>query len=404
MMDRLLRNNTVVKIIASILAVLLWLIVHSGDETSTIGSTGIVQITQPLRDKPVKVLYDEHNFTLDGEPKVTLNLHGPGFDVMNTIAQNDSINVIADATKLGEGTHEVPVFVQGLPSGVVSDNPTVTVKLEANVVQEFPVTLNTEGKPKEGLNVGEAVISPKSVVVSGPKSVLSTVTSVVATISLDNAEESIHTSVPLTPMDESGKAVKGVKLNHDRADVTIPVNHPSKSLPLGLQFKGELAPGYAVENVTQTQSVTAYGNPQALEALDSYSVPVLDLTGLSKSLTQKIKLPLVDGITALEPDIVEVTVNVVKSETRTFDNIPVKVMGLKEGQSYKVIGTPEQVSVTLEGAKSLLDKLQPTDLQVFVDATNQAGGQHTVRLQVTTPNFIKAVSITPSEMNIEFKK
>ncbi|KEO84089.1 YbbR-like domain-containing protein [Tumebacillus flagellatus] len=404
MMDRLLRNNTVVKIIASILAVLLWLIVHSGEDGTTSVGSGIMQISQPLRDKPVKVLYDEHNFTLDGEPKVTLNLRGPGFDVMNAIAQSDSINVIADATKLGEGTHEVPVFVQGLPSGVTSDNPTVTVKLEANVVQEFQVTLNAEGKPKEGLNVGEAVISPKSVVVSGPKSVLSTVASVVATVTLDNAEESIHTSVPLTPLDESGKAVKGVKLNHDRADVTIPVNHPSKALPLRLQFKGDLAPGFAVESVTQTQTVTAYGNPTALEALDNYPVPVIDLTGLNKTTAQKIKLPLLDGLTALEPAEVEITVNVTAAVRRTFDGLTVKVTGLKEGQSYNVIGAPEQVSVTVEGAKALLDKLQPSDLQVFVDGSNQTAGQHAMRVQVTTPNFVKAVSVTPAEMTLEFKK
>ncbi|PWK16154.1 CdaR family protein [Tumebacillus permanentifrigoris] len=403
MMDRLLRNNTVVKIVASILAILLWLIVHSGEEGTTTGG-GITQITQPLRDQSVSVLYDDHNFSLVAEPKVTLTLRGPGFDVMNVIAQSDSVHVIADATKLSEGTHEVPVYVTGLPSGVTSNSPTVTIQLEANVVKDFPITLNTEGKPKEGLNVGEAVISPKTVVLSGAKSVVNNVKSVVATISVEGAVEAVHTSVPLVALDEAGKAIKNVRLNSDRAEVTIPVNHPSKSLPLSLQFKGDLAPGYAVESINHTMTVTAYGDPKTLEALESYPVPVLDLTGLNKTTTQKIKLPIQAGITTLEPAEVEITITVVDANRRTFDGMPVKVTGLKEGQSYKVVGGPEQVSVTIEGAKSLLDKLQPSDLQVYVDAANQAAGTHEVRLQITVPNFLRAVQMQPETMMVSFVK
>lgn len=403
MMDRLLRNNTVVKIIASFLAILLWLIVHSGEDVTT-GGGGFAQVTQQLRDKPVKVLYDEHSYSLVTEPKVTLTLRGSALDVVNAVAQGDSIDVIADATKLGEGTHEVPVYVQRLPSGVSSDNPTVTVKLEANVVKELPITLNTEGKPKEGLNVGEAVISPKTVIVSGAKTVMSTVKSAVATISVDDASDTVHSSAPLTVLDDSGKQVKGVRLNHDRADVTIPVNHPSKALPLRLQFKGDLAPGFAVESVTQNPTVTAYGDPKALEALDAYPVPVIDLTGLNKTTTQKVTLSLLDGITSLDPASVDVTINVVPSTQRTLDNIPVKVTGLKDGQSYSIVSPSDKVSVTVEGAKSLLDKLQPTDLQVFIDGTNQASGTSDMRLQITTPNFIKAVQMQPATLTVNFVK
>jgi YbbR domain-containing protein len=95
---------------------------------------------------------------------------------------------------------------------------------------------------------------------------------------------------------------------------------------------------------------------------------------------------------------------VVASTRRTFTDIPVKVTGLKEGQSYKLVSETDRVSVTVEGAKSLLDKLQPTDLQVFVDAANQAAGTHEVRLQITTPNFIKAVQMQPETLLLDFVK
>src|SRR5690349_21570584 len=130
MFDRLLQNNTVVKIIASALAVLLWFVVHSDQDISS-PTSNIAPTTQQLRDKPVAVQYDENNYTLLGDPKVTLTLRGSSFDVLNAISYGDSIKATADALTLTEGTHEVVVHVEGVPPGVTVDATTVTIRLEA---------------------------------------------------------------------------------------------------------------------------------------------------------------------------------------------------------------------------------------------------------------------------------
>jgi YbbR domain-containing protein len=404
MMDRLLYNNTVLKIIAGFLAILLWFVVHSGDDT-LVPSSGITMTTQQLRDKAVTVLYDQRDFSLVGEPKVTLNIHGSYLDVMNTISFGDSIKVIADATKLGEGVHDVPVIVTGVPKGVTIDDAKVTIHLEANVNNEFSIKLVTDGKPKPGYNVGDAVLSPQKVFASGPKSAVNSIDQVVANISLDGAEESIHTSVPLVALDKAGKQVKGITLSHDRVDVNIPINKPSKSVALRLQFKGDIAPGYAVESVDQTSSVTVFGSAKALDSLDSFPAPVIDLTGVSKTTKFNLNLTLPEGITAVQPQQVSVTVNVVPATQRTFTDIPLKVTGLKAGQSYTLVGTAsDKVQVTVEGASSLIEKLTAQDINAFVDVTNQPGGRQDVRIQASAPNFIKLVEIKPATVTLDLIK
>ncbi|MGZ6504513.1 MAG: CdaR family protein [Tumebacillaceae bacterium] len=404
MMDRLLQNNTVLKIIAGFLAILLWLVVHSGDDT-VVPSGGITNTTQQLRDKAVTVLYDERNFSLVGEPKVTLNIHGSYLDVMNAISFGDSIKVIADATKLTEGVHEVPVFITGQPKGVSVDDAKVSIHLESNVSNDFTVKLITEGKPKSGYNVGDPVLSPQKVFVSGAKTAIDSIDQVVANISLDGADESIHTSVPLMVLDKAGKQVSGVSLSHDRVDVNIPINKPSKSVALRLQFKGDLAPGYAVESVDQTVSVTVFGSAKALDSLDSFPAPVIDLTGLNKTTKFDLNLTLPAGITSVQPQQVSVTVNVVQAAQRTFTDIPVKVTGLASGQSYTLAGTAsDKVQVTVEGAKSLIDKLTNADINAFVDVTNQPAGHQDVRIQVNMPNFIKTLDIKPQTVTLDLNK
>ena len=404
MFDRLLQNNTIVKIIASVLAILLWFVVHSGQDAVTPGS-GFTSNMQQLRDKPVQVFYDENYYTLVGDPpKVTLTLRGNSFDVLNAISYGDSIKATADATHLKEGTHQVVVRVDGTPPGVTIDATTVTIRLEANQNKEMPIKLQTNGNAKDGLAVGEALITPKSVVVSGPKSAVDLVSTVVASVELNNAEENIRTSAPLAALDQAGKPVKNVHLSRDRAEVHIPIAKPSKSVPVRLQFKGDLPTGLAVESVTQTNSVTIYGASNILAAVDSYTAPVIDLTGITRSTNMKLKLAPLPGITDIQPSEIDVDIRVVSSQKRTFENVPVKVIGLKENESYELVSPTDQVKITVEGARRLLDKLTPEDITATIDVSNQPAGVNEMLVQVHTPPFVKGVATAPPTLTVNVKK
>lgn len=406
MMDRLLQNNTILKIVAALLALLLWMTVHSGQETNTAGngSAGFAGSTQSLNDKAVTVLYDERLYSLVGEPKVNLTLQGPALDVLRAVATGGSIEVMADARRLGEGTHEVEVFTRGTPPGVEITRTTVAITLEKNANKEMAITLVTEGKPKEGLNVGDAVVNPKAVVISGPQSAVNAVVRVVATIDVDEAQENLQTSAPLIALNQAGKQVEGVHLSQERAEVNVPITRPSKSVPLQLQFKGDLAPGYAVESINQTGSVTVFGSAAALSSLSAYPVPVIDLTGLSQNTRLPLKLANIEGVTGVEPQEVEVEIKVVAASERTFTGVPVKVTGLSEGQSYTVLDSSDTVSVTVAGAPSLVEKLTAQDLHAYVDVTNQPAGRQQMRVQVNAPNFIKVLTVEPATVTLELKK
>ena len=62
------------------------------------------------------------------------------------------------------------------------------------------------------------------------------------------------------------------------------------------------------------------------------------------------------------------------------------------------------MKITVEGAKSLLDKLAPGDITATIDVSNQPAGVNEMQVQVHTPPFIKGVATDPPTLTVNVKK
>lgn len=84
----------------------------------------------------------------------------------------------------------------------------------------------------------------------------------------------------------------------------------SKRVPLVLTEKGELPAGLVIEHISlEDDSAKLYGTKSFIESLAEYAVE-LDLSKVTESGTQKLEVPLKDGITAVEPKTVNVEIDV----------------------------------------------------------------------------------------------
>ncbi|MBT1022660.1 hypothetical protein KJW59_20230, partial [Enterococcus faecium] len=77
------------------------------------------------------------------ENAVTVKLSSANRVQLNAEANEDTrmFRVTADITKLGEGTHEVPLKIQNLSSAVTAkiEPSTITVTVEKKVIKDFDV-------------------------------------------------------------------------------------------------------------------------------------------------------------------------------------------------------------------------------------------------------------------------
>ncbi|MFD1407207.1 YbbR-like domain-containing protein [Kroppenstedtia eburnea] len=384
-MDKWLQNNNVIKLVALLLAIMLWLIVN--DEGNLFRSK---QTDNIVTNVPLTVRYDEDRFAIRKMPdSVDLYLRGH-IPSMKRVTPS-RFEAYVDLRNQGEGTHrDLPVKVKGVPGGVEAEvRPrTVEVSLESKRSRVVPVEVEVIGHPKPGYKAGKPVAKPERVEVRGIRSDLEKVRRVKAVVNAEGATETISRSVSLQVYGEDGE-FSGVEVSPREVDVEISVASPNLKLPLAVQYSGVPPKGLAVESVkTEPDTVTVYGTKNYLAGLKTYPGPVLDLSGMNRDRTVVMEIPVGDGAVKVEPEQITLDVKVVKGKEKTLRNIPVKIRGAKEEMQVEMVSS-DRVDLTLFGAPSRLKELKAGDLKAYVDLSEQTPGEYPVPVQVEAPDFIQ---------------
>jgi YbbR domain-containing protein len=97
-------------------------------------------------------------------------------------------------------------------------------------------------------------------------------------------------------------------------------------------------------------------------------------------------IPVPPGVERVSPEKVAVTVSISTEETEEFTDIPVDVIGGREGEDVTFNGSDTRVvTITARGSEGSLAKLTLSDLQAFVDVSNLSTGQYDAEVQINGP-------------------
>ncbi|QKG85539.1 hypothetical protein GXN76_14475 [Kroppenstedtia pulmonis] len=392
-MDKWLQNNNVIKLIALALAIMLWLLVS--DTSLPIprdrqGSTTIKNVTLEPR-------YNEERFSVVEMPdRVDLSLRGDEFS-LNRISP-ERYKAYVDLKKLEAGRHQnVPVKVSGLPGGLeVEIRPSkVNVVIEEKQQKEMPVEVDVIGKPDPDYKVGEPMVKPGRVLVRGPESLLEQVNTVKAFVNTQGAKSTIHQSVSLQAYGETG-VISEAEVKPEVVDVTVPVASPNAVVPLKVEIGAYPPEGYAIKDIAvNSEEVTVYGSKGYVEGLKYYPTPKLDLSKSKSDKTYQLPIKAIDEAVKVEPDHVEIKVDIVKGKTKKLKNVPIKV----KGEKAELVST-DTVNITLYGAPSLLKKISRGDVEAIVDTSNLTAGTHQVPVQVSLPAYIQIQGEPKAEVRV----
>jgi len=395
-MDKLLQNNNVVKALAVLIAILLWLVVRLDSNTPTTRTT-TSEHRETISNVAVTPVFDQSSYAIKqispAEVTVELRWKDTSFRKPNF----SELGVEANLNNLTEGTHQVFLSATGINSNVdySISPPTVQVTLEKIQHKQLPVSIIPTGSPYDGYMAGQPIVKPTRVSVSVPESRLNLVSEVRAEVSVEGAKENVVKQVKLTMYDKDGKVVDG-EISPAVVDVEIPITSPFKQMPLQLKLKGEPAPGYAVEGITlEPETVTVYAPQDILNKMEFYDGLELDLSGLKETKTSTLTIPLQKGITKVIPEEIAATVKIVPSATKTFKGIPVAMTGQSRDYSYTLSAGTSSISLTLEGAASVLDKLQPQDIPATIDLSSLGPGIHELPVIVNLPLYMKRQGADP---------
>jgi YbbR domain-containing protein len=385
------------------MAVAIWVIAVSANDP--------IEAMDYPKSVPVEVVgLDPHLLITNNIPEsVTLKLSAPHSVWTDLQSRTQPIHAVIDLSGLAVGTHTVPIQIQVAvkPVRVLPFSPSqVDVTLEELVTRDFPIEVNTSGTPAVGFKVQTPVLDPSSVTVSGPRSLMSTIQKVQATLSLQGIRENLSTTLNLTALDTGNHAVSGVDFSPAQVDLTaevVPLNG-YRNVAVKVVWSGNPAIGYQLTSITTNPpAVTVFSqDPQLVDNLPGYieTVP-MDLTNVKDSFStlQNLNIPL--GITVLDQSSVEVSVGVQPQiGTLTFNNIPVHFIGLAEGLTATI--SPDAVTVILSGPLAIFNTVTSQDIQVTIDLTGVTAGSYQKAPQVAITNsLLSFVSVVPESVGVE---
>lgn len=395
-MDRLMNNHWVMRIIALFLAIMLYASVNIES-----GSQGGTQSTNPFNsspsldkatvtDVPVVTYFDQENLVVTGVPEtVNVTLEGPTVALTKARTVKD-FEIYADLNKLSIGTHRVQLKMKNLSEDLeASINPsTITVSIEEKVTKDFPVEVDftNEDKLEEGYTPDQPIVNPNSIRVTASKEVIDRIETVQATVNLETAKETINQESRITIYDSDGNILP-VEVEPSVVDVTVPIKSPSKTLPFKISREGELEKGLSILSIEPNpKEITVYGPLDVLEKYEFLDGIKVDLSEIQKDTTIEVDVPVPEGITKVSPEKIKIAIDIEEQQEKVFSSQKIQEVGLSEGKVFDYIDPDSgAMDLTVYGAPSVINDIKSDDIELYINLSDLADGEHEVEVQVNGP-------------------
>ena len=406
-----LMNNFGLKLLAILLAIVLWMVVINIDDP-VVRKTMTLSVTMKNQDyitemgKYMDILGDSNTVTFTYTTKR---------GIWENISSTD-FSATADLKKIEakeNGTYRVPVIVSAIRNAsqitIESKQLYLEVTLEDLGKKQFQIKANTSGTVADGCALGNVTIDNANVVqVSGPVSLVNAIDSVVATVNVDGMSTDITDNVVPVFYDVNGEVIDTTKLEKsiDTVNITAQILN-TKDIPLELSYMGEPEAGYCLTEVlSNPKTVRVKGTAATLNTLDRVVVPaeVLDLTGVTSDVEKTIDIStyLPEGVSlVISSDAkVNITAKIEEMETKEF-RIPISnitAAGLKTG--YQLAYAEKYLNVSIRAGRTALGYLNSANITGTIDVENLKEGTHTVTVILELDRTIYEISDVVTEISI----
>lgn len=393
----MLKNDNVNRILALIVAIVLWAYVVG--EVNPITDTVIrnVPITFEHQDS-----LEKKNLTVlnSSEDEINISISGQRAVVSKLTPADFSVTCDVEGLPLGESV--VRLKVAG-PDGAKIEHVStekVTVTIDEKMTAEKPVKVIIEGSTDETKEPSVVKLDNSKITVTGPKTLVNKVAYMAAYLEAKDITSEVKTfEVKPVPVDNSGKKMSGVKAVSELKVKVDAVLLATKTVALEVPVTNENYGGIERE-YSVPKNIVIKGTENELKAVNLIKCKTVDLKKVTADTKISLTPILPEGIQISDASkdlSLSVTIKYEGKKTFEFTEKDINVSA-KEGQSYTITSVTLIVEVT--GKSSVLDTLTVSDFEIVADAQNLEKGTHSVALNVTCSKDAKVSAITPGSVEI----
>ncbi len=401
---RFFNRNTTPKVVSIIFALVMWLYVMgevNPEMVIPLNNISVQLMNVEDLNKSGLVIMGQQDYT------VSVRIAGRRNDVYKVSPQD--IIARADLRGFHKGTNSIPVEISGPPYITVQDvSPKqLKINLDEIVVRQKPVSVVTIGNAPAGFEPGDAVVSPKEVMVEGPESIVNSITQLIAEIPITDQLKEINDRIPLKAVNEDGKTISGVQISQRYVEVTLPIL-PTKEVPIVLEFQGKPKDNYKVTAVKMNpETVRIKGQREKLDGVAEIKARTIDIAGIDKTTERNMNLLVPEGVTLLNDSKnfkVTLTVERVLSKEFTYLRDEIAIDNVEAGHSIDLIKVPDNILVRVEAVESVINTIQRNDLQLYINADDLTEGKYSTDIAVSTAHKIEKITAIPSRIDFEVKR
>ncbi len=293
----LFQRNLPAKIVALVVAVILWVFVMNDQNPSIDGSFVV----------PLKVVNAPDGYKISRSDE-NVKIRVRGARSLFVSASADDFKAYVDLN--GAESGKVSVKVQTvLPQGfeLIDTQPDmVTFTLDKIIQKKVAADLIVTGASAPGTTVAKVNQNITQVTIEGPESAIAEVARVIGYVGLSGNSADFSLTVPLTAVNADGKAVDEVKVIPQSTQVAVQLARglTKKIVNITPIFAGDLANGYVVGGVRVDPSkIEIAGDASVIDPITAINTEKISLAGITKTSKKMVKLDLPEGITVTNKDV-----------------------------------------------------------------------------------------------------
>ena len=389
-----LKNNSKIKIISLLSAMVLWMYVMAivDPEETKLFENIPVTITN-------KNELNERDLVIYPEQDLTTNIYVTGKLSNLKKVTKDDINVYGQINNPLEGNNEIYLKVS-TSQRVNYDfkNPVMIVTLEKIISEDKSIKVDITGSGKN--NVDNIMLQDNidKVSVSGPRSLVNKVKRVVGTVKVNGELNDFSQSIKLEPVDANGKVVEGIELEKDSVNVNITLL-TQKTVPITLKLSDNSESGV---NYTMSQNtVTIKGKKDIVDSINDIETQPVKLSEILPGTRKDIYLQVPSGIT-IETKYITIKKNseenAVAEYTYTAENIEIR--NNTENIDKSKIKFPNSINVSIEYLQSI-GSINKDDIKLYIDLNEVSLEDNTCKIKYESIYEIEKINIDPDIVTIE---
>lgn len=385
-----LKENTKIKLISLLSAIVLWLYVMAIVDP---------QETKLFENIPVTITnldeLDSNDFVIYPEANLTTDIYVTGkLSVLKNISKDD-ITVYGTMSNFIEGNNGV-FLKANISKGVTYElkPDTIVIPLEKIVQEKRSVDVVVTGKYKNNFNAVQ--LEEDSIKISGPRTLVNEVQKLQATLNVDENKDTYTTTLNLVPVNDRGQKVDGVTLETSSVNATVSLL-VEKNVPINPVF-AEGSENLGEYELSQN-SITIKGKKDVVDNITSINTKAINLNDINVGSSKDVRLDIPAGIKIDESIKITIKINEVKDLVTklTYTNDEVEIRNNNNSVDVATLKIPSTIDVEIEH-KENISNLNKSDITLYIDLSE---GDDTFTIKYESKYDFENVKISPDIVIVE---